>query len=165
MDFEGFCGALAHACETARDGTRMVIAMDDPQNGDDDVLLGEVTEEDLTPALTAQLNQLVKDRQMLGLATKVAWSPDESDTTPAWFLVAVTGEDQAQFAVKRIVEDDRWWRLQELDAPWFGLSTAGSLRASLLRGEPLHLKQASNRDLYKRPHELPHPPRDRHGRL
>lgn len=53
MDFEGFCGALAHACETARPDARMIVAMDDPQNGDEDVLLGEVTEADLTPALRA----------------------------------------------------------------------------------------------------------------
>lgn len=166
MDFEGFAGALAEACEKAAEGTLMLIAMDDPQPDDEfSVLVGEVGPDDLDDSLTAQLDQLVKDRKMLALATRVKWSPDESDTVPSWLLVAVTGEDEAIFAVKRMREDDRWWRMKGVDTPWFALSTASSLRASILNGEPLHLKQARDEALYKRVWENPHPPTDKHGRL
>lgn len=168
MEFEGFCGAIAEACANAREDTRMVIGMNDEQPDDPfAVLLGEVSEEDFNSGgLVAQLDQLVKDREMLGLATKVAWSPDESDTVPAWMLVAVeAGTDEATFAVKRIVEDEVWWRMKPLDAPWFALSTASSLRASMLHGEPLHLKAASGDGLYQRVWENPHPPTDSRGRL
>jgi hypothetical protein len=146
----------------------MIVGMNDEQPDDPHaVLIGEVSQEDLDGgALTAQLDQLVKDRRMLGLATRVKWSPDESDTKPAWMLVAVeAGTDEAVFAVKRFVEDDMWWRMTGLDAPWFALSTAGSLRASMLKGEPLHLKSAKSEALYKRVWEDPHPPSDEHGRL
>jgi hypothetical protein len=167
VEFDGFCGAIANACENADDRVVMVVAMNDEQPDDPDaVLLGEITAEDLGPSLSKQLDQLIHGRRMLGLATRVDWSPtQEGESSKAWLLVAVTRANETRFAVKRIVEDSKWWLLDDEGVPWFALSTAGSLTGALRYGKKLVLKQASNEELYRKPSELPHPPTDEFGRL
>jgi hypothetical protein len=165
-DLESFLGAAIEAVEGIEDGIVTVFMVNDT----DDSLLCMAVEESagLNAAVTAQMDQMMAKRPYFAaMATKVGWSPSNDEpTTGAWLVVGVDPERTAEFCVKRIVEDEKWWRLSSDDVPWFAISTAGSLRDAMLHGTPLRPKNATDKpDLWKRPDELRHPAVDPDGML
>lgn len=159
-DFSAFVGG---ACQAAQDAPfPVILAIADP-SPEGDILVMGLTEDEFA-AGEGQQHLLAK--QAAAVVTRVQWAPDDdSPTTDARLLVAVTPELDAVFAVKRDVEDDSWWNVGPQGAPWFALSTAGALREMLRTGKPLEVKTAFDARLFKRPDEVPTPPVDEQGRL
>ena len=102
------------------------------------------------------------------MASLVGWSPaDEVDCAPSWMLVAVRRGEPPAFLVGRIPER-QWYRVDPFDAPWFAVSTAGSMRAVLDGQPPGPIKKARHGDprLFGRPGQGDEaPPVDEHGRI
>ena len=140
----------------------MLVGVDD--GGDALLLPGGPNHREAT---TAELDQLLATpRRMAAMVSLIGWSPGESPTRPAWFVVAVgRGGLPAVVCVRRIEEDDTWTALSINECPWFALATASGLRASLEHGVPLRLKLARSAELYQRPDEQPEPPLDERGEL
>lgn len=164
QQFERWAGTFALAVDDMPDGIMAVIGAD--KDAETVEIVGFEPEEDT--AVVAASDQLFASRRSVAMmATAVSWSPtQEGESSPAWSLVVVDRRVQSFFAVRRLKEDDAWWRLTPTDVPWFMLSTASSLRA-MMRGEPMALKRAGehSEDLFKRPVDAPNPKTDEQGRL
>jgi hypothetical protein len=160
VEFDIFCSTVSHELIGVTEAAEIAFAVDDGE----EMLMG-AAHRDAADAFLAELDRVIVGRNMAALATRVMWSPDEGPTRPAWMLTAVAKGKPAFFAVKRNVEDERWWLIPPGNEPWFALSTAGGLRAALEQGEPMHLKNAENNEVYQTPKDVPHPPVDKHGRI
>lgn len=160
---EDFIGYALEACEhLSADGSLSAIFLTDD---DEPELTCMVVEEG--EGLRADVDKFFAgDHSCAGMATKVAWSPNEDvDFGPAWMLVVVQRGRTAGFLVGRI-DLQQWWQLMPEQAPWFALSTAGSLRG-VLDGKPMPPIKAA-RDGDARLFGLVAdgtPPMDEHGRL
>lgn len=129
-----FCGYCAHITEGVDEAVAAMAMAEDP----DGVIVASIKTGDSAEALGEAFEQLlVGGRRFMAMATRVNWSPDEGPTTLSWLVVAVSAEETAQFFVKQN-DGDKWWRLGPMQAPWFALSTAGSLRKKL-QGDPAPL--------------------------
>jgi hypothetical protein len=165
QDYDDFMGTAAEIVLEMEDDVLTVFMVSEGLEGLRCMAIEN--DEGLSARVIAQIDQMMATRPIFtAMATKVGWTPDESDTTPAWFLVGVDPEREAYFCVKRIAEDDTWWRLKPEDVPWFGLSTAGSLRDAMVHGTPLRPKNANeNPNLFMKPTEEPDPGTDAQGNL
>ncbi len=164
-EFQGFVGGICTSIEVV-DAEQMqaVLAYVDPTPAveEGDIVLRGFTAEEFQ---AGGANQYLLGRDAAALATRIEWSPsDDEPTTAAWILVAVTFGQEAFFAVKRDLEQ-RWWRIDPPDAPWFALSTAAGLRAAITNGTPMVAKAGFNRSLFQRPKDNPRPTLDKDGRL
>jgi hypothetical protein len=147
----------------APETTDLVLAVDD---GPEVALLAiGPNERDGFVAASDQL--LARRRRLSALASVVGWSPDaETQTTPAWLVIAVgVGGAPAVTLVRRVEEDTGWWQLGTTELPWVALSTAAALRAALEHGAPLRLKTTGSDALFQRPSQRPRPPLDERGEL
>ena len=160
---EDFIGLALTACEhLSVDGSLSAIFMTDD---DEPELTCLVVEEGM--GVPADVNRFFAgDHSCAAMATKVSWSPNEDvDFGPAWILVCVQRDRTAAFLVGRI-DLQEWWQLMPESAPWFALSTAGSLRGAL-DGRPMPpIKAARDGDprLFSTVTEGT-PPEDEHGRI
>lgn len=162
-EFAGFIGGVCQGVERVPEAVQpdVIVAFTDQHEGSDIALAG------LTAAEFEQgaVNRFLLGRDAVALVTRVDWSPsDDEPTTPAWLIVGVTFDHPAFFAVRRDL-DERWWRIDPPDAPWFALSTAAGLRKAITTGEPIVPKSTFNRALFQRPSDNPVPPLDQDGRL
>lgn len=156
--FSGVLGAI----DSAPREMITVVVFDD----DDSFLVAGLTadEADQTQQL---LNELpLAGRKILGMASRVMWTndPEPAPTVDSWSAVAVAEGVTAGFAMRRLDVDERWWRLDPTDAPWFMLSTAGAMRRALA-GEKMIVKDVQDRALFNKPGEGAHPPVDEAGLL
>jgi Asp/Glu/hydantoin racemase len=142
----------------------LVLAADDPTQGVIAVLAGD---EHSPATIQAHADQLLASpRRMAALASRIGWSPsDDEPTAVSWFVVAVASGQPAVALVRRIAEDEGWTRIPHTALPWIGASSAGALRAALEAREPLTIKMATDKRLFRRPDEEPSPPVDDQGRL
>lgn len=97
------------------------------------------------------------------LGVRVSWSPDERPTIPCWAITAVSRGLPAEVAVGPY--EGVWWRLVAADLPWFLASTAGGIRSSIEKGEPLVFKRAADPHLFDRVANMNPPPTDERGRI
>lgn len=105
----------------------------------------------------ADIEALPRPRRMAAIATRVAWSQDESPASDAWALVAVDPHSPAIFLVRRVGLDTRWTCIPNPQLPWFAAATAGGLR-EWLGGKPLTLRQAEDQRLFGRVRDGDKPP-------
>ncbi len=164
-EFEGFVGGICSSIEIVNaEQVQALLGYVDPTPAveEGDIVLRGFTAEEFQ---AGGFNQYLLGRDAAALVTRVEWSPsDDEPTTPAWMLVAVTFDREAVFAVKRDLEQ-RWWRIDPPDTPWFALSTAASLRAAITNGTPMVAKAGFDRSLFQRPADNPRPTLDKDGRL
>lgn len=161
-ELEVFAATLAaKAVDYDSYSVAMVVAVDDPPHS---ILILPLHHDD--PGGQAMVDQLLADprRSMVGALMPLAWSPDAGPTRPAWCLVAVRSAEPAIFGVRRVAEDELWWRLPVSEMPWLVASTAASLRAAL-RGRPLTFKTTMDPRMFQRPGEGEPPPTDERGLL
>lgn len=163
---EAFAAGCSEAIVRAQETTESILLTNEPFSSD--VLVCELPIGAGPGVFRAAARSLMFDcRMFAAMSTRTNWSPDPGPSSPAWTFTAV-GRDggPAIIAVRRDVEDDRWWRILPSEAPWFALATAASLRGAL-RGEPLVPKKVppDDRRLLDAPGIGPPPPTDRNGRI
>ena len=162
-DLEAFAGAFTAGLDGLDDKytVTLVVAAHRADGGLDVVFLDPVRAD--TADALGQLTS--RRRRILGMASRVAWSPTrEGASSPAWLGVVVGVGSPLVGAVRRD-QDPGWWRLPQAHLPWGALATAAGLRAAVERGEPLRLKVGSDAGLLRRPDEAGDPPVDEHGNL
>lgn len=156
-----FSGVLGAADAAPREMTTLVMFDD----GDDFLVTGLTANE--TDQAQNLLNSLpLAGRSLVAMASRVMWTPEPepAPTVDSWAVVTVAEAATAGFAVRRLDIDERWWRLEPPDAPWFMLSTAAALRRALA-GESMVVKDVQHRALFNAPGQGPVPSVDEHGLL
>lgn len=168
-DYDDYMGTAASVVEEIEDDVDSLFMVSDGDLKDGKLLCMAIEEDEgLSARVTAQMDQMMAARPFFAaLATRIGWSPDDDTPTSAgWLLVGVDTEHAAYFCVKRDAEDDKWWRVDTGAAPWFAVSTAGSLRDALIHGTPLRPKDANAKpELFKSMSESPPPAADEDGLL
>ena len=156
---DDFSARAAAICDAAPPDTRFIVMTDHPSG------IASVALTDTASDPTAAIDQLLAGtHHVAGAATLLNWAPDAGPTRPAWLLITVHRHTAARFHVRRLAEDTRWWRLGPVDAPWLALATAASLRGAL-NNQPMSVRTATDRRLFRRPAEEPDPPTSSDGRL
>lgn len=159
-DLREFASYAMSACRMPPPNVRGILMFDDDEPG----MLAIGVPEDHDPPDT---EDMFTGRTYAAMATKTRWSPSEiAPFIDAWMLVCVRRHETALFLVGPMGKADasEWTIVSPLDAPWFALSIAGSLRAAL-DGKPMVWKETRDRRLLHKPGEMEPPPVDAEGRI
>jgi hypothetical protein len=97
------------------------------------------------------------------LASRVGWSPDERPTQDCWAVVGVERHFPAVVAIGPY--DGHWYRCEVEDLPWFLAATAGGIRGSIEKGQPIEVRSVGDRRLFGRVVDGDPPPADEQGRI
>jgi len=163
---ERFAQGCAEVCETAQSETGAILMTNDWES--DGVLACEFRGRLDPTAFSDASRTMFVSREYASMATRVKWTPDGGESSPAWCFTAVSAlGGPAVVMVRRDEGDSGWWHIEMSEAPWFALATASGLRAALKGEAPLIPKYipSGDRRLLDRPGQGPPPPTDRQGRL
>ena len=119
-------------CDRNSFGAKLLLFREHPEQGNVDVTAVLNDESRLDRVTAAVRGAFEGHHDRLAFATQTTWAPGAADELrPAWLAIIVARSVPPIYVVKRIVEDQTWFRLPADQAPEFATSTAQSLVRAL----------------------------------